>query len=71
VSLAETRGVPIGTLIMIEVGHGELAAMVDADPEETSRALARLHGHGWVLPGTDRLHVVNAEALARVAASVR
>jgi CRP-like cAMP-binding protein len=66
VELARARGVPIGTLLMVDVRHGELAELVRADAEETSRALAKLHARGWVLPGRECLHVVNLDALSRV-----
>jgi CRP-like cAMP-binding protein len=65
VDLARARGIPIGTLVMVDVLHEELADLVRADPEDTSRALAKLHALGWVLPGREGLHVVNLDALVR------
>jgi CRP-like cAMP-binding protein len=68
--LARTRGIPEGTIVMLDVTQGELSTLVRADPEATSGAIKRLRSKGLVLPGRHSLHIVNVhllEALSRSA----
>ncbi len=71
VDLVQTRGVDTGAIAVIDVRHAELATRLGTDPETTSKAIARLQARGLVLPERDRLHVVNLDALSRLAHASR